>query len=119
MHVWMPVSHVLYLLLSVCVCISLAQDEESVPVELRTLPEYKELLELKRLKKQKLQEIQEDKVGVRHVGYKVKTVHGATQHVDDIKARLLQIQVCEGRCEHLTKDKESSSMLHNILHFLH
>lgn len=44
-------------------------------MELRSLPEYKELLELKRLKKQKLQEIQEDKAGVRHVGYKVKTSH--------------------------------------------
>lgn len=40
-------------------------------MELRNLPEYKELLELKRLKKQKLQEIQDDKAGVRHVGYKV------------------------------------------------
>lgn len=36
------------------------------------MPEYKELLELKRLKKQTLQEIREDKVGMRHVGYKVK-----------------------------------------------
>ncbi|KTG01722.1 hypothetical protein cypCar_00029701, partial [Cyprinus carpio] len=33
-------------------------DEDGVPVELRHLPEYKELLELKKLKKQKLQEIQ-------------------------------------------------------------
>lgn len=44
-------------------------------MEFRNLPEYKELLELKRLKKQKLQEIQEDKVGVRHLGYKVKRLH--------------------------------------------
>lgn len=48
------------------------QDDDGVPMELRTLPEYKELLELKRLKKQKLHEIQEDKAGVQHVGYKVK-----------------------------------------------
>lgn len=53
-------------------CLS-EQDEESVPVELRSLPEYKELLQLKRLKKQKLQEIQEDKTEIRHIGYKVKT----------------------------------------------
>lgn len=78
----------------VCVCVCLfflhSQDEESVPVELRNLPEYKELLELKRLKKQKLQEIQEDKVGVRHVGYKVKNMHISVQHNDN-KARLLCI----------------------------
>lgn len=42
-------------------------------MELRSLPEYKELVELKRLKKQKLQEMQEDKAAVRHVGFKVKT----------------------------------------------
>lgn len=42
-------------------------------MDLRNLPEYKELLELKRLKKQTLQEIHEDKAGMRHVGYKVKT----------------------------------------------
>uniref|UniRef100_A0A672I5Z4 ZZ-type zinc finger-containing protein 3 n=1 Tax=Salarias fasciatus TaxID=181472 RepID=A0A672I5Z4_SALFA len=48
-------------------------DEESIPPELRNLPEYKELLELKRLKKHKLQEIQEDKAAVRHVGFKVRT----------------------------------------------
>lgn len=41
-------------------------------MELRNLPEYKELLELKCLKKQKLQEIQEEKGGVQHVGFKVK-----------------------------------------------
>lgn len=71
-HVLMPISH---LFLSVCVCLSCphTQDEEGIPVELRNLPEYKELLELKRLKKRTLQEIQEDKAGVRHVGYKVKT----------------------------------------------
>lgn len=65
----------------VCVCLFLphTQDEESIPVELRNLPEYKELLELKRLKKQTLQEIQEDKSGMRHVGYKVKT-HFCTTH---------------------------------------
>ncbi|XP_018533587.1 ZZ-type zinc finger-containing protein 3 isoform X2 [Lates calcarifer] len=63
-------------------------DEESVPVELRNLPEYKELLELKRLKKQKLQEIQEDKVGVRHVGYKcdvcgMEPIQGVRWHCQD------------------------------------
>lgn len=55
-------------------------------MELRNLPEYKELLELKRLKKQTLHEIQEDKAGVRHVGYKVKT---PVQHIDNITAKLL------------------------------
>lgn len=48
-----------------------SQDEESVPVELRNLQEYKELLQLKRLKKQKLQEIREDNAGVQHMSYKV------------------------------------------------
>lgn len=51
----------------------LTQDEETIPVELRNLPEYKQLLELKRLKKQTLRDIQDDKEGVRHPGYKVTT----------------------------------------------
>lgn len=42
-------------------------------MELRNLPEYKQLLELKRLKKQTLRDIQDDKEGARHVGYKVTT----------------------------------------------
>lgn len=61
-----------------CLSACLLQDEESVPLELRNLPEYKELIELKRLKKQKLQEIHEDKPGMRHVGYKVRTYHFCT-----------------------------------------
>lgn len=48
------------------------QDEESIPMELRNLPEYKELLQLKRLKKKTLQDIREDKIRVQHIGYKVK-----------------------------------------------
>lgn len=66
------------------------QDEEAIPVELRNLPEYKELLELKRLKKQTLQEIREDKVGVRHIGYKVAILHTTP---DNITAKLLHIYV--------------------------
>ncbi|KAM9322218.1 ZZ-type zinc finger-containing protein 3 isoform 1-T2 [Pholidichthys leucotaenia] len=63
-------------------------DEESIPVELRNLPEYKELLELKRLKKQKLQEIQEDKAEVQHVGYKcdicsMEPILGVRWHCQD------------------------------------
>ncbi|XP_030016068.1 ZZ-type zinc finger-containing protein 3 isoform X3 [Sphaeramia orbicularis] len=63
-------------------------DDEGVPVELRNLPEYKELLELKRLKKQKLQEIQEDKTSVRHVGYKcdvcgMEPIQGVRWHCQD------------------------------------
>ena len=105
-HVLMPISNVLCLslpLYACAVCVSVcfpafphSQDEESVPVEFRNLPEYKELLELKRLKKQKLQklqEIQEDKVGVRHAGYKVKTMHVSLNHRDNIKARFLYVHV--------------------------
>uniref|UniRef100_A0A669CGJ4 ZZ-type zinc finger-containing protein 3 n=2 Tax=Oreochromis niloticus TaxID=8128 RepID=A0A669CGJ4_ORENI len=63
-------------------------DEESVPVELRSLPEYKELLQLKRLKKQKLQEIQEDKTEIRHIGYKcdvcgMEPILGVRWHCQD------------------------------------
>ncbi|XP_033506124.2 ZZ-type zinc finger-containing protein 3 [Epinephelus lanceolatus] len=63
-------------------------DEETIPVELRNLPEYKELLELKRLKKQALQEIHEDKAGVRHVGYKcdvcgMEPIQGVRWHCQD------------------------------------
>lgn len=63
-------------------------DEETIPVELRNLPEYKQLLELKRLKKQTLRDIQDDKEGVRHVGYKcdlcgVEPIQGARWHCRD------------------------------------
>nr|XP_020447246.1 ZZ-type zinc finger-containing protein 3 isoform X3 [Monopterus albus] len=63
-------------------------DDESVPMELRNLPEYKELLELKRLKKQKLQEIQEDNARVRHIGYKcdvcgMEPIQGVRWHCQD------------------------------------
>ncbi|XP_070829354.1 ZZ-type zinc finger-containing protein 3 [Chaetodon trifascialis] len=63
-------------------------DEEAIPVELRDLPEYKELLELKRLKKQTLQEIREDKAGPRHVGYKcdvcgMEPIQGVRWHCQD------------------------------------
>lgn len=53
------------------------QDEESIPMELRNLPEYKELLQLKQLKKKTLQDIREDKIRVQHIGYKVKKNMGA------------------------------------------
>ena len=78
------------------------QDEEAIPVELRTLPEYKELLELKRLKKQTLQEIHEDKVGVRHVGYKVTTLHG-------IKGFCMQL------CPQCMSDNDITSVRGDIL----
>uniref|UniRef100_A0A3Q2QWT7 ZZ-type zinc finger-containing protein 3 n=1 Tax=Fundulus heteroclitus TaxID=8078 RepID=A0A3Q2QWT7_FUNHE len=65
-------------------------DEEGVPAELRSLPEYKELLQLKRLKKQKLQEIREDNAGVQHMGFKVKpllaplwSIQGVRWHCQD------------------------------------
>ncbi|KAM4727784.1 ZZ-type zinc finger-containing protein 3 [Anableps anableps] len=63
-------------------------DEESVPVELRNLQEYKELLQLKRLKKQKLQEIREDNAGVQHMGYKcdvcgMEPIQGVRWHCQD------------------------------------
>uniref|UniRef100_UPI003AAECFA5 ZZ-type zinc finger-containing protein 3 isoform X2 n=1 Tax=Centroberyx gerrardi TaxID=166262 RepID=UPI003AAECFA5 len=62
-------------------------DEEGVPLELRHLPEYKELLELKRLKKQKLREIQESAV-VQHLGYKcdvcgMEPIQGVRWHCQD------------------------------------
>ncbi|KAL6104119.1 zzz3 [Pungitius sinensis] len=63
-------------------------DEEAIPMGLRNLPEYKELLELKRLKKQTLQEIHEDKPGMRHVGYKcdicgMEPIQGVRWHCQD------------------------------------
>uniref|UniRef100_A0A3Q3F9H3 ZZ-type zinc finger-containing protein 3 n=1 Tax=Labrus bergylta TaxID=56723 RepID=A0A3Q3F9H3_9LABR len=63
-------------------------DEEGIPLELRNLPEYKELLELKRLKKQTLHEIHEDKASVRHVGYKcdvcgMDPIQGVRWHCQD------------------------------------
>ncbi|KAM4604817.1 ZZ-type zinc finger-containing protein 3 [Polymixia lowei] len=63
-------------------------DEEGVPMELRHLPEYKELLELKRLKKQKLREIQEESTVVQHPGYKcdvcgMEPIQGVRWHCQD------------------------------------
>uniref|UniRef100_A0A672L8V6 ZZ-type zinc finger-containing protein 3 n=1 Tax=Sinocyclocheilus grahami TaxID=75366 RepID=A0A672L8V6_SINGR len=63
-------------------------DEEEVPVELRHLPEYKELLELKKLKKQKLQEIQAESALMQHVGYKcdlcgIEPIQGVRWHCQD------------------------------------
>ncbi|XP_049602718.1 ZZ-type zinc finger-containing protein 3 isoform X2 [Syngnathus scovelli] len=63
-------------------------DDDGIPVDLRNLPEYKELLELKRLKKLKLQELCEDKAGVRHLGYKcdvcgVQPIQGVRWHCQD------------------------------------
>ncbi|KAM9790250.1 ZZ-type zinc finger-containing protein 3 isoform 2-T3 [Syngnathus typhle] len=63
-------------------------DDDGIPVDLRHLPEYKELLELKRLKKQKVQELCEDKAGVRHLGYKcdvcgVEPIQGVRWHCQD------------------------------------
>lgn len=46
-------------------------------MELRNLPEYKELLQLKQLKKKTLQDIREDKIRVQHIGYKVKSIFRA------------------------------------------
>lgn len=51
---------------------SLFQDEDVVPVELRHLPEYKELQELKRLRKRKIHELQSESTLAQHVGYKVQ-----------------------------------------------
>lgn len=64
------------------------ESDEEVPVELRTLPEYKELLELKRLKKQRLQEIQDDQTNVRHIGFKcdvcgTEPIQGVRWHCQD------------------------------------
>jgi len=47
------------------------QDEESIPITYRELPEYKELLEFKKLKKQKLQQMHAESGFVQHVGFKV------------------------------------------------
>uniref|UniRef100_A0A8C7HS58 ZZ-type zinc finger-containing protein 3 n=1 Tax=Oncorhynchus kisutch TaxID=8019 RepID=A0A8C7HS58_ONCKI len=63
-------------------------DEEGVPVELRHLPEYKELLELKRMKKHKLQEIQAESSMALHHGYKcdvcgVEPIQGVRWHCQD------------------------------------
>lgn len=63
-------------------------DEDGVPVELRHLPEYKELLELKKLKKQKLQEIQAESALTQHFGYKcdvcgMEPIQGVRWHCQD------------------------------------
>ncbi|KAK6302225.1 hypothetical protein J4Q44_G00265800 [Coregonus suidteri] len=63
-------------------------DEDGVPVELRHLPEYKELLELKRMKKHKLQEIQAESGMALHHGYKcdvcgVEPIQGVRWHCQD------------------------------------
>lgn len=51
------------------------KDEDDVPMELRHLPEFKELLELKRLRKQKIHELQSESALMQHIGYKVQHTH--------------------------------------------
>ncbi|TSS97541.1 ZZ-type zinc finger-containing protein 3 [Bagarius yarrelli] len=63
-------------------------DEDSVPVELRHLPEYKELQELKRLRKRKIHEIQSESSLTQHIGYKcdmcgVEPIQGVRWHCQD------------------------------------
>ncbi|XP_067108727.1 ZZ-type zinc finger-containing protein 3 [Osmerus mordax] len=63
-------------------------DEETIPLEYRHLPEYKELLELKRQKKQKLQELQDDSALALHQGYKcdmcgMEPIQGVRWHCQD------------------------------------
>ncbi|KAG9273718.1 ZZ-type zinc finger-containing protein 3 [Astyanax mexicanus] len=63
-------------------------DEDSVPVELRHLPEYKELQELKRLRKQKIQEIHSESALAQHMGYKcdacgMEPIQGVRWHCQD------------------------------------
>lgn len=63
-------------------------DEDGVPVELRHLPEYKELLELKKLKKQKLHELQAESALTQHAGYKcdicgMEPIQGVRWHCQD------------------------------------
>lgn len=47
-------------------------------MELRHLPEYKELQELKRLRKQKIHELQSESAFTQHVGYKVQPARAHT-----------------------------------------
>ncbi|KAF7705916.1 ZZ-type zinc finger-containing protein 3 isoform X2 [Silurus meridionalis] len=63
-------------------------DEDSVPVELRHLPEFKELQELKRLRKQKIHELQSDNGLMQHAGYKcdmcgIEPIQGVRWHCQD------------------------------------
>ncbi|XP_062849900.1 ZZ-type zinc finger-containing protein 3 isoform X2 [Trichomycterus rosablanca] len=46
-------------------------DDESIPVELRHLPEYKELQELQRIRKHKIRELHSESSLPQHVGYKL------------------------------------------------
>ncbi|XP_015210838.2 ZZ-type zinc finger-containing protein 3 isoform X3 [Lepisosteus oculatus] len=63
-------------------------DEESIPVEYRHLPEYKELMQLKKLKKQKLHEMCTENSLVQHIGFKcdncgVEPIQGVRWHCQD------------------------------------
>ncbi|KAG9334077.1 hypothetical protein JZ751_009169 [Albula glossodonta] len=56
-----------------CLQASDSRDEDGIPVEYRSLPEYKELLELKKLKKHKIHEIHAENTLTQHMGYKVSS----------------------------------------------
>ncbi|XP_027004446.2 ZZ-type zinc finger-containing protein 3 isoform X3 [Tachysurus fulvidraco] len=63
-------------------------DEDDVPLELRHLPEFKELLELKRLRKQKIHELQSESALMQHIGYKcdmcgIEPILGIRWHCQD------------------------------------
>jgi len=48
-----------------------AQEEESIPIELRGTPEYRELQRLKQLRKAKTQDAAQSSSQTEHVGFKV------------------------------------------------
>lgn len=71
------------------------QDDESIPLELRHLPEYKELQELKRIRKHKIRELHSEGSLPMHAGYKVP-------HIPKIKSFPSCIMFWES-CFHMVK----------------
>ncbi|MGH0119558.1 UNVERIFIED_CONTAM: hypothetical protein FKN15_032383 [Acipenser sinensis] len=103
--------------------IQLAQstvDEESIPIEYRHLPEYKELLQLKKVKKLKLQQIHAESALVQHLGFKcdncgVEPIQGVRWHCQDCPQDN-SIDFCDGcsDCLHKTETHKPDHQLDPI-----
>ncbi|MGH0148574.1 UNVERIFIED_CONTAM: hypothetical protein FKN15_026502 [Acipenser sinensis] len=95
-------------------------DEESIPIEYRHLPEYKELLQLKKMKKLKLQQIHAESALVQHLGFKcdncgVEPIQGVRWHCQDCPQDN-SVDFCDGcsDCLHKTETHKPDHQLDPI-----
>ncbi|XP_041133876.1 ZZ-type zinc finger-containing protein 3-like isoform X2 [Polyodon spathula] len=95
-------------------------DEESIPIEYRHLPEYKELMQLKKMKKLKLLQIHAESALVQHLGFKcdncgVEPIQGVRWHCQDCPQDN-SVDFCDGcsDCLHKTETHKPDHQLDPI-----